>query len=140
MHSWNMNKKIWLTLRFLYTVIDWHFKPYFGKNPWNNLEWLVHTCMSKQLHIKTLDKQTALPLYCMDKEFCCYISFTNHYYTYPGTPPDSKWLAIVTSSDQTSYCHLHNPRTPLRTIPLWTPILISTSTPVASRTSLQNST
>lgn len=56
--------------------------------------------------------------------------------TYPGTPPDSIWLARVTSSLQTSYCHFRRPITPHRTFPLWTPILMSTFTCVASLTAL----
>ncbi len=54
--------------------------------------------------------------------------------TYPGRPDDSMWLAIVTSSDQMSYCHFFRPRTPLRTNPEWTPIrMSSSSTPVSER-------
>jgi len=55
---------------------------------------------------------------------------------YPGFPVDSMWLAMTTSSDQTSYCHLWSPTTPDKTNPVWTPIRMFTSTPVASRTSL----
>lgn len=56
--------------------------------------------------------------------------------TYPGSPPDSMWLAVVTSSDHTSYCHLTNPNTPLWTLPMCTPTLMFRLTPVASRTLL----
>lgn len=56
--------------------------------------------------------------------------------THPGIPPDSIWLAIVTSSDHTSYCHFRSPKTPQRTEPVWIPMRMSTSTLVASRTSL----
>jgi len=59
-------------------------------------------------------------------------------FTYPGTPPDSIWLAMVTSSDQTSNCHFLSPSTPHSTEPEWTPIRMSTSTHVASRTFLQH--
>lgn len=57
--------------------------------------------------------------------------------TYPGTPPDSMCMASVTSSDQTSYCHLMRPITPQSTFPEWIPILMSTMTLVASRTDLK---
>lgn len=56
---------------------------------------------------------------------------------YPGTPPDSMWLANVTSSLHTSNCHLRKPRTPHSTLPVCIPILMSTLNPVASRTNLQ---
>ena len=36
-------------------------------------------------------------------------------HSYPGNPPDSMWLAIVTSSDHMSYCHFLRPSTPLST-------------------------
>jgi hypothetical protein len=58
-------------------------------------------------------------------------------WTHPGTPPDSMWLASVTSSLHTSNCHLRKPSTPHRTLPVCIPILISTLNPVASRTNLQ---
>ena len=48
--------------------------------------------------------------------------------TYPGIPPDSNLLAIVTSFDQTSNCHFRRPRTPHKTEPEWTPILMDSST------------
>lgn len=57
--------------------------------------------------------------------------------TYPGRPPDSIWLAKVTSSLHTSNCHFLRPRTPHRTFPVWIPIRMSTSNPVASRTNLR---
>lgn len=57
-------------------------------------------------------------------------------YTYPATPPLSIWLARVTSSLQTSNCHLRKPKTPHKTLPVWIPIRISTFMPVASRTCL----
>ena len=38
--------------------------------------------------------------------------------TYPGSPPASILLASVTSLDQTSNCHLRNPRTPQWTRPV----------------------
>lgn len=51
-----------------------------------------------------------------------------HRKTYPGMPPDSMWLAIMTSFDHTSKCHFLLPRTPHITDPLWIPIRISKST------------
>lgn len=57
--------------------------------------------------------------------------------THPGTPPDSMWLAKVTSSLHTSNCHFRSPSTPQRTFPVWIPILMSTLNPVASRTNLK---
>lgn len=48
--------------------------------------------------------------------------------TYPGTPPDSIWLAIITSLDHTSKCHFLFPSTPHITDPLWIPILMFKST------------
>lgn len=57
--------------------------------------------------------------------------------THPGTPPDSMWLANVTSSLHTSNCHLRKPRTPHRTFPVCIPIRMSTLNPVASRTNLK---
>jgi hypothetical protein len=59
---------------------------------------------------------------------------------HPGTPPDSMWLANVTSSLHTSNCHLRKPRTPHRTFPVWMPILISTLNPLDSRTNLEKET
>ena len=56
--------------------------------------------------------------------------------THPGNPPASIWFAIITSSDQTSYCHFLKPSTPDSTAPVWTPIRMSTFASVASRTSL----
>lgn len=56
--------------------------------------------------------------------------------TYPATPPLSMWLARVTSSLQTSNCHLRRPRTPQSTLPVCMPIRMSTFMPVASRTCL----
>lgn len=56
--------------------------------------------------------------------------------SHPAIPPDSMWLARVTSLDQTSNCHLYKPRTPHSTLPEWTPILMFKSTLVFSRTSL----
>ena len=47
------------------------------------------------------------------------------------------WLARLTSSDHTSYCHFRSPRTPDNTRPVWMPIRMSTFAPVASRTSLK---
>jgi hypothetical protein len=47
---------------------------------------------------------------------------------YPGIPPDSMWLANVTSYDHTSNCHLRRPSTPHSTEPEWIPIRISKST------------
>ena len=61
----------------------------------------------------------------------------NAIFTNPGTPEDSIWFASVTSSDQTSYCHLRSPKVPDITEPVWMPIRISTSTPVASRIKLK---
>ena len=49
-------------------------------------------------------------------------------YSYPGIPPDSSLLAMVTSLDHTSNCHFLSPRTPQRTEPEWTPIRIESST------------
>lgn len=57
--------------------------------------------------------------------------------TYPGRPPDSMWLAKVTSCDHTSNCHLRRPITPHSTLPECTPTLMLISTPVASRTCLK---
>ena len=48
--------------------------------------------------------------------------------THPGIPPDSSLLAMVTSLDQTSNCHLRRPRTPQSTDPECTPIRIASST------------
>jgi len=45
-------------------------------------------------------------------------------------------LASVTSSDHISYCHFLRPKMPAMTLPEWIPIRMSTSIPVASRTSL----
>lgn len=45
--------------------------------------------------------------------------------TYPGLPACSILLAIMTSRDQTSYCHLHIPRRPLRILPEWIPMRMS---------------
>lgn len=56
--------------------------------------------------------------------------------SYPATPPLSMWFARVTSSLHTSNCHLRNPSTPHRTLPVWMPIRMSTLNPVASRTNL----
>lgn len=58
-------------------------------------------------------------------------------FSYPGSPPDSMWLARVTSCDHTSNCHLRKPMTPQSTFPECTPTLMLISTPVASRTSLE---
>ena len=66
------------------------------------------------------------------------ISGSHFWRSHPGTPPDSMWLANVTSSLHTSNCHLRRPRTPHRTLPVWMPILISTLNPVASRTNLKS--
>lgn len=44
---------------------------------------------------------------------------------YPGTPVVSKRLAMLTSFDQMSYCHLQAPITPLIIEPECTPIRIS---------------
>ena len=57
--------------------------------------------------------------------------------THPGIPELSMLLANVTSCDQTSYCHLRNPSTPHNTLPVWTPTLMFTSTPVAFLTNLK---
>lgn len=57
--------------------------------------------------------------------------------TYPASPPLSILFASVTSSLHTSNCHFRKPRTPQRTLPLCTPILISMLLPVASRTILK---
>lgn len=46
---------------------------------------------------------------------------------YPGMPPDSMWLASVTSYDHTSNCHLRRPSTPHRTEPEWIPMRMSRS-------------
>lgn len=43
--------------------------------------------------------------------------------TYPGRPPDSIWLANVTSFDHTSNCHFCRPITPQSTEPECIPIL-----------------
>lgn len=58
-------------------------------------------------------------------------------FSHPGRPPDSMWLANVTSCDHTSYCHFCKPITPLSTLPVWTPTRMLISTPVASRSLLQ---
>lgn len=58
-------------------------------------------------------------------------------FSHPGRPPDSMWLANVTSWDHTSYCHFCKPITPQSTFPLWTPTRMLISTPVASRSLLQ---
>ena len=57
----------------------------------------------------------------------CYHN-TNDKSVYPGMPPDSMWLASVTSYDHTSNCHLRRPSTPHRTEPEWIPMRISRST------------
>lgn len=57
--------------------------------------------------------------------------------THPGRPPDSMWLARVTSCDHTSNCHLRRPITPHSTLPECTPTRMLISTPVASRTCLE---
>lgn len=57
--------------------------------------------------------------------------------TYPGRPPDSMWLASVTSCDHTSNCHFLRPITPQSTLPEWTPTLMLMSISVASRTCLE---
>ena len=59
------------------------------------------------------------------------------YNSYPGIPPDSILLAKVTSSLQTSNCHLRKPMTPQSTLPVWTPIRMSTLVCVISRTALK---
>ncbi len=64
-------------------------------------------------------------------------SFTIQNCFYPGSPPDSILFARETSSDQTSNCHFRRPMTPQRTFPVWTPILMSTSVCVTSRTVLE---
>lgn len=51
---------------------------------------------------------------------------------YPGTPPDSIWLAMITSFDQTSKCHFLSPNTPHITEPLWMPMRILRSTYICS--------
>ena len=57
----------------------------------------------------------------------CYRN-TNDKCVYPGMPPDSMWLANVTSYDHTSNCHLRRPSTPHRTEPEWIPMRMSRST------------
>ena len=57
--------------------------------------------------------------------------------SYPGIPPDSIRFANVTSSLQTSNCHLRRPMTPQSTLPVCTPIRISTLVCVISRTALK---
>ena len=57
--------------------------------------------------------------------------------THPASPLASMWLAVVTSLDQTSYCHLRRPRTPQRTRPVWIPTRMFSCTSVASTTWLQ---
>lgn len=56
--------------------------------------------------------------------------------THPGTPPDSMWLASVTSSLHTSNCHFLRPSTPHNTFPVCMPIRMSTLNPAASLTNL----
>lgn len=56
--------------------------------------------------------------------------------TRPGSPPDSMWLARVTSLDQTSNCHFRRPRTPQSTRPVWMPTRMFRMTSVASTTVL----
>lgn len=71
--------------------------------------------------------------------FCCSAGEKDREWgrqTYPATPPLSMWLARVTSSLQTSNCHLRRPRTPQSTLPVCMPIRMSTFMPVASRTCL----
>ena len=60
--------------------------------------------------------------------------------SYPGIPPDSIRFANVTSSLQTSNCHLRRPMTPQSTLPVCTPIRISTLVCVISRTALKRGT
>ena len=55
---------------------------------------------------------------------------------YPGTPPASVLLAMVTSSLQTSYCHLVSPSTPDSTRPVLIPTLMFKLISAASRTLL----
>lgn len=57
-------------------------------------------------------------------------------FTHPGSPPASMLLAKVTSLDQTSYCHLRNPKTPHNTRPEWIPTRMFSCTSVASTTDL----
>ena len=57
--------------------------------------------------------------------------------THPGIPPDSMRLARDTSSLHTSNCHLRRPMTPHNTLPVWTPMRMSTLVRVASRTLLK---
>ena len=60
-----------------------------------------------------------------------------HFRIYPGRPPDSMWLAMVTSSDHTSNCSLFMlPNTPLSAAPVCTPTRMLTSVPVRFCTSL----
>lgn len=59
-------------------------------------------------------------------------------WTRPGSPPDSMWLASVTSFDHTSNCHLRRPRTPHRTRPEWMPTRIFRLTSVDSTTDLRD--
>ena len=58
--------------------------------------------------------------------------------SYPGIPPDSIWLARVTSLLHTSNCHFLSPNTPQCTRPVCIPTRMFTFTPVTSRTSLQS--
>lgn len=65
-----------------------------------------------------------------------FVNSINFLCTHPASPPLSILFASVTSSDQTSNCHFRKPRTPQRTLPLCTPILMSILLPVASLTIL----
>jgi len=80
----------------------------------------------------TFPESTCWPIPCIGKHEMISVQII-----YPGRPPDSMWLASVTSFDQTSNCHLRSPRTPHKTRPVWIPTRILTFTPVTSRTSLK---
>lgn len=56
---------------------------------------------------------------------------------YPGIPPDSIWLASVTSLLHTSNCHFFNPKTPLSTRPVCSPTRMFNATSVLSQTILK---
>lgn len=56
----------------------------------------------------------------------------------PGTPAASRLLAMSTSQLQMSNCHFWRPKTPQRTEPEWTPILMSSSCCSSRRTNLQH--
>ena len=131
-HSWHSTAISCKALPLLYYTLGWKSETFLQQhtrkgrplkatlNYKSNLDWLRHYFTLSYLDI------------CKIYFYTFYLSFT-----YPGIPPDSILLAKVTSSLQTSNCHLRKPMTPQRTLPVWTPIRMSTLVCVISRTALK---